>query len=37
LRDQITWLTESANRFKAVAMAGLLYSLSILVCTVTVY
>ena len=37
LRDQITWLTESANRFKAAAMAGLLYSLGILVCAVTVY
>jgi hypothetical protein len=37
LRDQITWLTESANRFRAAAMAGLLYSLGILVCTVTVY
>ena len=37
LRDQITWLTESANRFKAAAMAGLLYSLGILVCAVTVF
>jgi hypothetical protein len=37
LRDQITWLTESANRFRAAAMAGLLYSLGILVCTVMVY
>jgi hypothetical protein len=37
LRDQITWLTESANRFKVMAMAGLLYSLGILVCSVTVY
>ena len=37
LRDQITWLTESANRFKAAAMAGLLYSLTILGCSVTIY
>src|SRR5215471_9072462 len=37
LRDQITWLTESANRFKAAAVAGVLYSLGILLCAVTVY
>jgi hypothetical protein len=37
LRDQISWITKSANRFRAAAMAGLLYGATILACAVTVY
>src|SRR5260370_42036867 len=37
LRDQITWLTESANRFKAAAMAVCLLTLNIHVASRPVY
>jgi hypothetical protein len=37
LRDQITWITKSAVRFRAAAVVGLLYAVAILACAVTVY
>jgi hypothetical protein len=37
LRDQISWLTKSAARFKAAALFGVLYAVAVLACAVTVY
>jgi len=37
LRDQISWITKSGTRFKAATLAGLLYGLVVLVCTVTMF
>jgi hypothetical protein len=37
LRDQITWITKSTSRFRTATIAGLLYGVTILACTVTVY
>jgi hypothetical protein len=37
LRDQITWLTKSAARFKSAAIAGIIYGLIVLACAFTLY
>jgi hypothetical protein len=37
LRDQITWITKTASRFRAATVVGLLYAVAVLACTVTVY
>jgi hypothetical protein len=37
LRDQIAWITKSTSRFTAATIVGLLYGVTILACTVTVY
>lgn len=37
LRDQITWITKTGSRFKAATLAGLVYGLVVLVCTVTMF
>jgi hypothetical protein len=37
LRDQITWVTKTGGRFRAAALAGVLYGLAVFVCAVTVY
>jgi hypothetical protein len=36
LRDQINWLTKTAGRFRAAALAGLVYGLAVLVVAMTV-
>jgi hypothetical protein len=37
LRDQITWVTKTASRFKTATVAGLLYAVAVLVCAVVIY
>jgi hypothetical protein len=37
LRDQITWITKTGSRFKAVTVAGLTYAVVVLVCAVVIY
>jgi hypothetical protein len=37
LRDQIMWITKTGSRFKAVAVAGLVYAVMVLVCAVVIY
>ena len=37
LRDQIDWITKSAVRFRAAAVSGVVYGLTLLACAVTVY
>jgi len=37
LRDQITWLTKSAVRFKAVTIAGIIYGVIVLTCAVAFF
>jgi hypothetical protein len=37
LRDQITWLTKSAARFKSAAVAGIVYGVIVLVCAITFF
>jgi len=37
LRDQIDWITESAIRFKAAAVSGVVYGVTLLACAITVY
>ena len=37
LRDQIDWLTKSAMRFRAAAVSGVIYGVTVLACAVTVY
>jgi hypothetical protein len=37
LRDQITWLTKSAVRFKAATIAGIIYGVIILTCAVAFF
>jgi hypothetical protein len=37
LRDQISWLTKSAARFKAATLFGVLYAVAVLACAVMVY
>jgi hypothetical protein len=37
LRDQIDWITTSAVRFRAAAMSGVVYGVTVLACAVTVY
>jgi hypothetical protein len=34
LRDQITWITKTGSRFRAAALAGLVYGLVVLACAV---
>jgi hypothetical protein len=37
LRDQIMWITKTGSRFKAVAVAGLMYAVVVLVCSFVIY
>jgi hypothetical protein len=37
LRDQIDWITKSAVRFRAAAVSGIVYGVTLLACAVTVY
>jgi hypothetical protein len=37
LRDQITWLTKSAARFKSAAIAGMVYGVIVLICAVAFF
>ena len=37
LRDQIDWITKSAVRFRAAAVSGVVYGVTLLACAVTVY
>jgi hypothetical protein len=37
LRDQISWITKTGNRFRTATFAGLAYGLALLACAVTVF
>jgi hypothetical protein len=37
LRDQIAWITETGRRFRTLTLAGLVYGLAVLVCTVAIF
>jgi hypothetical protein len=37
LRDQIDWITKSGVRFRAAAVSGVVYGVTLLACAVTVY
>jgi hypothetical protein len=37
LRDQIHWITKNGGRFRALTLAGLVYSVVVLVCAISVF